>query len=194
MAFPSGYNARRLRSQRWAILVILIAVALLLLRAWLRPAPPLPETLPAGVYQVQRVVDGDTLVLVGGQRVRLIGADTPETKHPDRPVEPWGPEATQFTEQFIGVSRRRAPEVRLEFDRDGPRLDQYDRLLAYVWVDGRMLNEELIRQGLAVARTEFPYSAALKARFLAAQAEAQKARRGIWSAASPVPASGPGRL
>ncbi len=192
MAFASGYNARRLRGRRWAILVVLAAAMLLLLRGWPRPAPLPAEALPEGVYQVERVVDGDTLVLVGGYRVRLIGADTPETKHPDRPVEPWGPEATQFTEEFIGGGLLRAPEVRLEFD--GPRLDRYGRLLAYVWVDGRMLNEELIRQGLAEARTEFPYSAEMKSRFLAAQAEARQARRAIWSTAPAPVAPGAGRL
>ena len=54
-----------------------------------------------GPYRVQRVVDGDTLLLDNQWRVRLIGADTPETVHPERPVEPWGPEATEFTRQCL---------------------------------------------------------------------------------------------
>jgi len=193
MAFPTRYYAWQLRGWRWVILLVLVVAAVvLLLRQWPRPVPLAPEALSEGVYQVERVVDGDTLVLVGGQRVRLIGADTPETKHPDRPVEPWGPEATQFTEEFIGVGAWRTPQVRLEFD--GPRLDRYGRLLAYVWIEGRMLNEELILKGLAVARTEFPYSARMKSRFLAAQAEARQARRGIWSSQPALPDGDPGRL
>ena len=54
---------------------------------------------------MQRVVDGDTLLMVGGARVRLEGIDTPETVREDYPVEPWGPEASAFTKEFV---RKRA--------------------------------------------------------------------------------------
>lgn len=143
---------------------------------WWHPAAPRPtaESLAEGIYQVERVVDGDTLLLSNGCRVRLIGADTPETVKPEHPVEPWGPEATQFTREFVDRG-----EVRLQLDRQ--RTDKYDRVLAYVWVGKRMLNEELIRAGLARAEAQYHYSAAMKDRFLAAEMEARAARRGIWS-------------
>jgi micrococcal nuclease len=120
------------------------------------------------------VVDGDTLVLGNRCRVRLIGADTPETVRPNYPVEPFGPEATQFTTRFVAGG-----EVRLQFD--GPRKDKYDRFLAHVWVGDRLLEEELLRAGLAVAETQYHYSAAMKDRFRRAEAEAQAAHRAIWS-------------
>jgi len=192
MTVRSGYGARRLRNRRWAIVAVLIAALVLLLRHWTPLGAPRAPDAAAGIYRVQRVIDGDTLELVGGERVRLIGADTPETKRPNWPVEPWGPEATEFTRRFLGLPEESRPEVRLEFD--GPRRDRYGRLLAYVWVDGRMLNEELIRRGLARARTEFDYSPAMKARFLAAQSEAQQARVGIWSSQSSPEPAGSGRL
>jgi micrococcal nuclease len=137
-----------------------------------------PEALPPGAYQVGRVVDGDTLLLSNGARVRLIGADTPETVKPNHPVEPWGKEATQFTREFVAGG-----EVRLEFDRE--EKDKYGRFLAYVWVDDRMLNEELIRAGLARAEPQYRYAAAMKRRFMRAEAEARKAGHGIWSGAAP---------
>jgi micrococcal nuclease len=167
---------RRLRAQR--SVVLLLAAAYVIWRLWFasgEQAGPAPAVLSAGQYQVRRVIDGDTLLLDNGARVRLIGADTPETVHPDRPPEPWGLEAAEFTRAFIG----RRP-VRIELDPHD-RQDRHGRFLAYVWVDSQMLNVELIRHGLARARLEFPYSEARKKVFREAQAEAQQARRGMWS-------------
>jgi micrococcal nuclease len=151
--------------------------AVLLARAILPTAGP-PETLVEGVYHVQRVVDGDTLLLSDHSRIRLIGANTPETVKPNAPVEPWGLEAKQFTQAFVADGA-----VRLQFDRE--RKDKYDRFLAYVWVGDRMLNEELIRAGLARAQTTFRFSAAMKNRFRRAEDEAKTAGRGIWSNRDP---------
>lgn len=155
---------------RQAVLWLVVLALLVLLGQWYAQ----PETLAPGLYRVERVVDGDTLVLVAGHRVRLIGADTPETVKPNHPVEPWGPEATEFTRQFVAGG-----EIRLQLD--GPPKDKYGRWLAHVWVGDRMLEEELIRAGLARAETEYSYSPAMKTRFLAAQSQARTAGRGIWS-------------
>ena len=164
------------RPQRAAPVVILL-LAVLALRAWhpewfeQRPPPPLAP----GAYRVARVIDGDTFVLAEPEeRIRLIGADTPETVKPNHPVEPWGPEATRFTKEFLAGG-----EVRLEFD--GPPRDGYGRILAFAWVGDRMLNEELILAGLARAEVQYNYSTGMKGRFLRAEAEARAARRGIWT-------------
>ena len=157
------------------LLVVVALVAIFLLR-WL-PAiqEPAPQPPPAdSTYTIERVVDGDTLLLTNRARVRLLGVDTPETVKPDHPVEPWGPEASEFTRQFLVDS-----QVRLEIGHE--RTDIYGRWLAYVWVDDRLLNEELVRAGLSPAVTYSLRSAPMKRRLLAAQAEAQAARRGIWS-------------
>lgn len=159
-------------------LILLVALARLLAPDGRRSAGP--EVLREGVYRVERVVDGDTLLLENGARIRLIGADTPETVKPDHPVEPFGPEAAAFTEQFVEEG---GGEVRLQMDRR--RKDRFDRFLAYVFVGGRMLNEELIRSGLATARTEFEYSRTMKRRFREAEAEAKAGGRGIWSTEAP---------
>ena len=173
---PLGYRVRR------PLVVVGLVLLLTLLRLLTESGgpPSNPESLSEGIYQIERVVDGDTLILQGNTRVRLIGADTPETVKPNHPVEPYGPEATEFTKRFIEDA---GGEVRLQMDRE--RKDGFDRFLAYVFVDDRMLNEELIRAGLATARTEFNYSPSMKRRFRQAEDEAKAAKLGIWSSTSP---------
>jgi micrococcal nuclease len=95
---------------------------------------------------VTRVVDGDTIEIspaIGGiEDVRLIGVDTPETVDPSTPVQPYGPQASNFTKAQLEGKR-----VALEFDE--VREDQYGRLLAYIHVGGQLFNETLLRQGYA---------------------------------------------
>lgn len=173
---PLRYRARR----PLALVGLFLVIALL--RFWAsdhRPLSP-PEGLEEGRHRVRRVVDGDTLLLESGARVRLIGADTPETVKPNHPVEPYGPEATEFTKQQV---RSAGGEVRLQMDRE--QKDRFGRFLAYVFVGDQMLNEELIRRGLATARTEFNYSSSMKRRFRRAEEEARLAGRGIWSSPAP---------
>lgn len=93
---------------------------------------------------VERVVDGDTLVVtLDGQqeRVRLLNIDTPETVHPDKPTECLGPEATERMEELL----RPGDEVQLAFDEE--RTDQYDRLLAGVYSEDTFINAQLARDG-----------------------------------------------
>jgi len=161
------------RRQPRSLLLVVAILALVVVR-WLPENQTPPGSLEPGIYRVERVVDGDTLVLANQARVRLIGADTPETVKPGWPVEPYGPEATEFTRKFVADG-----DVRLEFD--GRRKDKYGRFLAHVWVDDRMLEEELIRAGLATAATEYSYSATAKVRFVEAQNQARAAERGIWA-------------
>jgi micrococcal nuclease len=120
-------------------------------------------------------VDGDTLLLVGGERVRLIGIDTPESVKPETPPELFGPEASAFTKQLV-----EGREVRLEFDRH--REDQYGRTLAFVYIGELLLNEEIVRQGFSRAETRFHFRSDYQKRFVAAEQAARAARRGIWSA------------
>ncbi len=159
-------------------LVLISACALLI--AWrvvaLNGTASAPELLEEGIHDVQRVVDGDTLLLESGARVRLQGIDTPETVDERQPVERWGPEANQFTKDFIERANRR---VRLTFSLE--RKDRHDRFLAFVWDGGTMLNEELVRAGLAHARLDYHYGAPMKRRLAKAQEEAQRAGRGLWS-------------
>jgi len=157
----------------------LSAVAIVLaLLAWVvrEFAPDLfrPKPRPEGDWRtVVRVVDGDTLLLDGDERVRLIGVNTPESVDPRRPVEYFGKEAAAFTRR-VAEGRR----VRLAYDQE--RKDRYGRTLAYVHLeDGMFLNAELIRQGYGHAYTRFPFRYADE--FRAYEREARQQRRGLWA-------------
>jgi len=155
----------------WAL--VLAVAAALAARFVTREAPP-PEALENGAtYNVERVVDGDTLILAGGARVRLIGVDTPEFGREGRPSEPLAEEATAFAKAFLN-----GRPVRVDLDRE--RLDRYGRFLAYIYVEEGMLNEALLRSGMARARLEFNYSDSMKRRFRKAEEVAKKERVGIW--------------
>lgn len=122
--------------------------------------------------KVKRVIDGDTLLLTNGEKVRLIGVDTPETKHPQKPVQYFGKEAHLFTKGMV-----EGKEVRLEYDWQ--KRDKYGRLLAYVYLkDGTFLNAEVIKQGYGFAYTRFPFK--YLEEFRQYEREARENRRGLW--------------
>lgn len=169
-------SKRRFGPRRWSpTTVVLLLLVLAVSRLWQSSERSSVDfTAESATAFVERVVDGDTLLLSGGPRVRLIGVDTPETKHPNRPPEPFGQEAYELTRRLV-----EGREVRLEFDRE--RYDRYQRVLAYVYVDSIFLNEELVRAGLARAQTQYPYRSDMKRRFLQAQEQARERGIGIWT-------------
>ena len=137
-------------------------------------------------YYVTRVIDGDTIQLQNGERVRLIGIDTPETRYSPKlerdarrtekdreTIIAMGEEATQFTRGLAQGKR-----VRLEFDAE--KRDIYKRLLAYVYLpDGRMLNAEIIKEGWGQIYT-FPPNVKYVDLFLKLQGEARENNKGLW--------------
>lgn len=130
-----------------------------------------------GPYPVDRVMDGDTIVvLMDGteEKVRLIGVDTPESVHPDpdRNV-PYGKVAAEFTR-----SRLLGQQVYLEYDVE--TRDKYGRILAYVWIGDEMFNRTLLSEGHAMLAT-FPPNVRYVDEFTVLQAEAREAGRGLWS-------------
>jgi micrococcal nuclease len=124
---------------------------------------------------VTKVSDGDTIEVRIGARtdiVRLLGVDTPETHHPTKPVECFGPEASAYTTaQLTGRA------VELEGDVE-PR-DIYGRRLAYVYVDGRRFNDELLARGYARLLV-IPPNGAHARTMLAKELEAKREGRGLW--------------
>lgn len=175
---PSNVNRapRRYWHEHRGAALWLACILLVAWRAYTAPGPAGPERLDEGIHEVRRAIDGDTIQLASGARIRLQGINTPETVMPNHPIEAWGPEASQFTKDFINKANYR---VRLTFSLE--RKDKYDRFLAFVWNGDVMLNEELIRAGLAYARRDYRYSGIMKKRFTKAQEEAKRAGRGIWS-------------
>jgi micrococcal nuclease len=151
---------------------------------------------------VSRVVDGDTVqVRVRGfdTVVRLIGIDTPETRHPSRPVECWGPEATARARALMpeGAS------VRLRGDPGQDTRDRYGRLLAYVYTGDRdgaaSVNRALVASGAARVYVYGGVPFRHVAAFRRAEAVARAAGRGLWGppcrgatrAPAPAPAPAP---
>ena len=197
---------RRSTSLRWrpfkrgfgAVVLLIVLFLIGLVNPELRnkllqqDAGPLPSgskqsPLREGIWPVVHVVDGDTLDVHDDDgtkhRIRLIGADTPEVVKPNHPVEPFGPEASAYTKKMIADCGSR---VRVAFD--GDQIDRYGRNLAMIYLqttEGEvLLNELLIRQGLARAQTQYRYSNAMKERFRAAEEAAKTEKRNIWNTPS----------
>ncbi|MGZ0086337.1 thermonuclease family protein [Caldibacillus thermoamylovorans] len=126
--------------------------------------------------KVIHVVDGDTVEVRFSNgataKVRLIGVNTPETVHPNKPVEKYGKEASNYTKK-----RLTNKTVTLEFDVQIK--DRYGRLLAYVWIGKELYNETLVKEGYANVMTIQP-NVKYQKRFLAAEQAARKAKKGLW--------------
>ena len=124
-------------------------------------------------------VDGDTAKFVIDQKittVRFLGIDTPETVHPTKKVEPYGPEASEFTKNSL----ENATKIVLEYDDTAQEQDKYGRPLVWVWIDDVLLQEQLIQNGLAQT-----YMLPKKSKYTnilnAAQEEAKAEKIGKWS-------------
>ena len=129
-------------------------------------------------YRVVQVLDGDTIVVrrAGGsdETIRLLGVDTPETHHPRKPVQCYGPEAAAYT-----TSRLFGQVVQLEDDVE--RHDVYGRRLAYVYLDGHNYERELLQQGYARLLVIEPNHAHARA-MLDDELNARTHRVGLWAA------------
>jgi len=161
---------------------------------WTKPSEEFKLSMPFGKSYdysdilVTRAVDGDTLVLESGERVRLIGIDTPEIHQSNKlyndakrsqqdvsTIQKLGQRSFKFTRGLVEGKR-----VSLEFDVE--KYDKYDRLLAYVYLnDGSktFVNAEIVKQGYASLLTIPPnikYAQLLKKLY----AEARENRRGLW--------------
>jgi micrococcal nuclease len=176
-----------------AAVVVVLAFAVVLRVAWaghgapaappvVDPGPVESPAVPAAAFRavVVRVVDGDTFIArVSGTgpdvRVRIIGADTPETVKPDTPVRCYGPQASAFTKRLLPRGA-----VVVAAHEAGGDTDRYGRQLWDVWLaDGRFLESVLVASGAARA---YPFAPQLEHASLLAglQSQAEAARRGLW--------------
>jgi len=153
------------------------------------PSLSSPTEVPTETFKVTRVIDGDTIEIEGGERVRYIGIDTPETVDPRKPVQCFGIEASKKNKELV-----EGKNVRLE--KDITDKDKYGRLLRYVYVDPSkstsamssvpngsgqaiFINLELVKQGFAFSYT-YPPDIKYQEEILAAETEAREANRGLW--------------
>jgi micrococcal nuclease len=127
---------------------------------------------------VTRAVDGDTIIVRTDDgrdlTIRILGVNTPETHDPRKPVECYGPEAADYSKARL-TGRR----VALEFDVQ--QHDIYGRTLAYVLLNGRRFDDELLRLGYARLLVIAPNGAHART-MLSEMLEARAARRGLWGA------------
>jgi len=125
---------------------------------------PQPDNLEA--VSVAQVIDGDTINLTDGRRVRYIGINTPERN------TPYYQEATQLNKQLLQQG-----QIQLEYDVE--QTDQYGRTLAYIWVDNVLVNQQLVAQGYANVLFIAP-NGRYEAEFRQAEQVAQQTGIGIW--------------
>ena len=124
-------------------------------------------------------VDGDTAKFKLKEEtiiVRFLGIDTPETVHPSLGEQPYGKEASNYTKEKL----QNANKIELEYDSNSAKTDKYGRHLAWIWVDDSLLQEELIREGLAqtyILQDNYTYAWILQEK----QEEAKEEKVGIWS-------------
>ncbi len=121
---------------------------------------------------VTNVIDGDTIEIIGGDRVRYIGIDTPEIDYLAEEYECFAEEALERNRELV-----EGTHVRLE--RDTSNRDRYDRLLRYVYVDDVFINETLVREGYARA-VSYPPDTKYYELFEEAEQEAREHERGMW--------------
>ncbi|MBI1869396.1 thermonuclease family protein [Candidatus Gottesmanbacteria bacterium] len=177
------------------IIIALLSIQILRPAAHLAPAATVIPTLiisPAlieGKSMVTKVIDGDTIELATGQRVRYIGIDTPESVDPRKSVECFARQAAARNKELVlGKS------VRLE--KDVSQTDKYGRLLRYIYVNNQdgnelMVNDVLVREGYAFARS-FPPDIKYQERFRQAEEQARRENKGLWASCpgqSPSPIS-----
>jgi micrococcal nuclease len=127
---------------------------------------------------VLKAVDGDTVVLASGERVRYLMVDTPEST--GGKSECFGAEASAFNRALT-----EGKLVQLRYAE--ACTDRYGRLLAYVMVDGREVNTLLVERGYACVLYVPPAGESRRIEYQSLEAAARQARRGLWGACSPLP-------
>lgn len=130
------------------------------------------------LYRVESVVDGDTIVLSNGRSVRYLGIDTPEVRRREAGGWKYSPERFALEAKKTNEDLVSGQLVTLEFDRS--KEDKYGRLLGYIYVQGKMVNEEMLRRGLAIFALYLP-NGKYADKLISAQEEARRAKRGLWS-------------
>lgn len=124
---------------------------------------------------VKRVLDGDTIDLTDGRRVRMLGIDAPEVAHEGQPAQPYSSEAAEWLK-----SRIEGASVSLRID--SAKKDRYGRVLAWVYDEhGKLLNEEMLADGLVRLLPDFGLPADLEPQLRQAESEARILKKGIWA-------------
>ncbi|MEX1030777.1 MAG: thermonuclease family protein [Paenibacillaceae bacterium] len=172
---------RKFRATSWLTLLLILIIIIVVIR--LTGSPEQSNTRNDNnliTAKVTHVVDGDTMkvTLEDGhateETIRLLLVDTPETVHPSKEVQPFGPEASAYAKRILTNQ-----EIQLEIDVS--QRDKYGRLLVYLWIGDQMFNEMLLEEGLARVAYVIPPNIKYINQFRAIQQKSQKSAKGIWS-------------
>ena len=125
-------------------------------------------------YEVIRVIDGDTVELKNGERLRYNDIDTPETVHPSKPVECYGPQASAKNKELV------EGEIIL-VELGNPVKDRYGRLLGYVYIEDLFVNAELVRGGYAEVNS-YGNPGSKLSNLLDIEKNAKRSMKGLWGA------------
>ena len=167
-----------LRPPRRSLTPATFAVIVFIVLAMLRLLVFRPETFTSPssqkVVTVRNVIDGDTLDLTDGRRIRLLGIDAPEAGFGDKVAEPWAEESTQWLRDRVEGQR-----VALRIGDD--EKDRYGRTLAWIYIDeGVLINEEMLAAGHAKLLPDFGLPLDLEPVLRAAESEARLQKKGLW--------------
>lgn len=146
-------------------ILVLIIFALIAVAALLTYQEFIPSSMDS--YEVSQIIDGDTIRLSTGEKVRLIGINAPERD------QPYYDAATQKLIELIGDNR-------ITLKKDVTDKDQYGRLLRYVYANEKFVNLEMVKQGYAISYP-FPPNTKYLDKFEVAQEEARNSQIGIWA-------------
>lgn len=157
-----------------AILLLMALYSILINEPQMKePAPRPVQTKKYGPYTISCVIDGDTVVLNTGDKVRMKGIDAPELHHPVIPAQRFGEEARDFLRNLA-----EGKQCYLEYDNYDSK-DMYGRALAYISVNGTDLNAEMLLRGFAYLYTFKPFGK--KEKYAAYEREAREKHRGLWN-------------
>ncbi|MCM8783964.1 MAG: thermonuclease family protein [Candidatus Omnitrophica bacterium] len=126
---------------------------------------------------VEKVIDGDTVVIKGEKVIRYIGIDTPEVRKKEKDKWVYAPQPFALEAKELNQMLVEKKWVRLEYDLE--KKDKYGRLLCYVFVDDTLVNAKLIEEGLAFLYT-LPPNVKYVDKFVSLQKKAREEERGIW--------------
>lgn len=140
----------------------------------------------AELARVKRVVDGDTVELEDGRKLRYIGIDTPESVKPNTPEQCFSKASAARNKELV-----EGKEVRLI--KDVSEKDRFQRLLRYVYVDDIFVNEAMVKEGYAFARS-YPPDIAKQDLLRQAQAQAHAQNAGFWGSCEIVPKGNKGEF
>lgn len=155
------------------LLVVLLNLTSQARESYVPPTPTVtPTKLPREKAKVVKVIDGDTIEIEHKVKVRYIGIDTPEIVDSKKPVQCFGKEAARENEKLVGGQE-------IEMEKDVNNTDKYGRLLRYVYIEGKMINLELVSFGFAKTET-IPPDVKYADQIKAAEENARLQNLGLW--------------